>query len=81
MKKIDLTFAAALGLMATPLLADGLSAEIDAYASGTYSLDELKTAYPDLTEETFSKIDVNSDGEADVAEIEAAQEAGLLAQG
>lgn len=81
MKRLTLTTAAALGLMATPLLADGLSAEIDADASGTYSLDELKTAYPELTEETFGKIDINADGEADVAEIEAAQEVGLLAQG
>lgn len=78
MKTFALTAAALASLAAAPVLAEGFAAEVDVNGNGTLSLEELQVAYPDLTAETFGQIDVNADGEADVAEVTAAQEAGLL---
>lgn len=77
MNKFAMTFAAAAAIAATPLLAGSL-ADADTDASGTFSLEELQAAFPDLTAETFSAIDANADGEVDLAEAQAAVEAGVL---
>ncbi len=77
MKTIAMTIATATAIAATPLLAGSL-ADADADASGTFTLEELEAAFSDLTAETFSAIDANADGEVDLAEAQAAVEAGVL---
>ena len=79
MKKFALTAAALTALAASPLAAMESITEADADGNGTYSLEELQAAFPDLTAETFATIDANADGEADLAGVQAAAEAGLLA--
>ncbi|KIC36742.1 calcium-binding protein [Leisingera sp. ANG-M7] len=78
MKNLALTAAAIAALAASPLAAMESITEADTDGNGTYSLEELQAAFPDLTEETFATIDANADGEADLAEVKAAEEAGLL---
>ncbi|WP_264210197.1 EF-hand domain-containing protein [Leisingera thetidis] len=80
MKKFAMTATAIAALMASPLAAKELAAELDADGNGTFSLEELQLAFPDLTAETFTTIDANADGEADAAEVSAAIEAGVLTQ-
>ena len=53
----------------------------DTDGNGTYSMEELKAAYPDLTEDTFAIVDVNGDGAVDTDELAAAENAGLLKAG
>lgn len=50
----------------------------DADANGTYSMEELVAAYPELTEEAFKAIDTNADGAVDADELKAATDAGAL---
>ncbi|AHD01709.1 calcium-binding protein [Leisingera methylohalidivorans] len=79
MKKFALTAAAFAALTAAPLAAMESITEADADGNGTYSLEELQAAFPDLTAEIFATIDANADGEADLTEVKAAADAGLLA--
>jgi len=81
MKMFALKSAALAALIASPLAAQALTAEQDADGNGTYSMEELKAAFPDMNAETFAKIDVNADGEVDTAEADAAMAAGLLSEG
>ncbi|MCB4457458.1 EF-hand domain-containing protein [Leisingera sp. McT4-56] len=78
MNKFALT-AAFAALAASPLAAMDTITEADTDGNGTYSLEELQAVFPDLTEETFATIDADADGEADLTEVKAAEEAGLLA--
>ncbi|OED50648.1 calcium-binding protein [Rhodobacteraceae bacterium (ex Bugula neritina AB1)] len=78
MKQLAFSAAALAALIASPLAAMEPITQADTDGNGTYSLAELQAAFPDLTEETFATIDVNADGEADLAEVTAAEEAGLL---
>lgn len=78
MNKFALTTAFA-ALAASPLAAMDTITEADTDGNGTYSLEELQAVFPDLTEETFATIDADADGEADLTEVKAAEEAGLLA--
>ncbi|MFW8595331.1 EF-hand domain-containing protein [Cribrihabitans neustonicus] len=80
MKPFALTAAAVATLAAAPLAAKDAMLEADADGNGTYSLEELQAAYPELTAETFATIDADADGEADQAEVNAAAKAGLLAE-
>lgn len=50
----------------------------DTDGNGTYSMEELKAAYADLTDETFKAVDANADGAVDADELKAAIEAGKL---
>jgi hypothetical protein len=81
MTKITLTAAALAAFVAGPLAAQGMAEVADTDGNGTYSMEELKAAYPDLTEEVFIQIDTSGDGEVDDAELEAARDAGLLNAG
>ncbi|MBY6055575.1 EF-hand domain-containing protein [Leisingera daeponensis] len=80
MKKFAMTATAVAALLASPLAAKDLAAELDADGNGTFSLEELQLAFPELTAETFATVDANADGEADAAEVSAAIEAGVLTQ-
>ncbi len=72
MKRIFLIAAASLGLVGTAAMAQDMPEITDADGNGIWSLAELQTAYPALTEETFVAGDVNTDGGWDVAELTAA---------
>ncbi|MBS0565065.1 MAG: EF-hand domain-containing protein [Proteobacteria bacterium] len=50
----------------------------DTDGNGTYSIEELKAAYPNMTPELFKKIDVDGNGQVDADELQAARENGLL---
>ena len=52
----------------------------DSDGSGAWSLAELQAVWTELTEEGFAAIDSNTDGAVDVAELQAALDAGVLAQ-
>jgi hypothetical protein len=80
MKRISVLLAAVLGLGTMAAIAqDAAAPEIaDTDGNGTWSLDELVVAYPDLTAEGFASIDANADGAVDQAELAAALADGLL---
>ena len=80
MKRISLLLAAVVGLGAVAAYAqDAAAPEIaDTDGNGTWSVDELRVAYPDLTDEGFVSIDANADGAVDQAELAAALADGLL---
>ena len=66
-----------LATLATASLAD--TAVEDADGDGTYSMEEILTVYPNLTDEVFAEIDTNDDGAVDADELALAMAAGLLA--
>jgi len=74
MKKVVLSLAA-MSALAAPAWAVDVK---DADGNGSYSMEELKVAYPDLTEEIFKKVDTNADGSVSAEELKAAQDAGTL---
>lgn len=82
MKTFALTAAALTALAAAPVAAldlntgvsVGIGAEADVDGNGTFSMEELQAAYPELDAETFAAIDANADGEADEEEVQAARE-------
>lgn len=78
MKKATLTALACCSL-ALPLWAmgDGVE-EIDTNGDGVLTIEEVQIKYPDVTADSFSEADANSDGVLDMAELTAAQEAGLM---
>ena len=55
-----------------------LSAPADSDGNGTFSIEEMAEAYPDLTEEEFADIDANGDGEIDATELNDAVEKGMI---
>ncbi len=62
-----------------PALAIGAGIQdVDANADGVLTIDEVQSTYPEITVDTFSAMDVNSDGALDEAEVAAAQEAGIM---
>ncbi len=76
MTKLNLAITACVaGLTITPVFAQEVA---DADGNGTYSMEELVAAYPDLTAEVFTTIDSNADGAVDATELKAAQDAGTL---
>lgn len=78
MKHIALTLATLLGLASVPALAQDLPEIADTDSNGIWSLSELQTAYPDLTQEVFLTLDANADGGIDMAELTTAVAAGTL---
>ncbi len=73
MKRISILLTTVLGLGAIPAFAqDAAAPEIaDTDGNGTWSMDELVVAYPDMTADTFTTLDVNVDGAVDQAELAA----------
>lgn len=76
MNRYSLAFAAALTLAAVPVTAQTTVSDTD--GNGTFSLEEMKAAYPKMNESAFARIDVNGDGAVDADELRAAQEQGTL---
>ena len=73
-------FVLALGaLAALGSVAHAQTVVTDADGNGTYSIEEMTAAYPDMTPELFAEIDANADGAVDADELTAAQEAGKIA--
>jgi hypothetical protein len=74
--------AAVLAFVALPAFAQvaKMGELADADGDGAYSMDEVKVAYPDLTELAFNEIDVDKDGKLSAEEVEAAYAANVLAQ-
>lgn len=83
MKRISIMLTTVLGLAAIPAFAqDAAAPEIaDTDGNGTWSMDELLVAYPDMTAESFTAIDANADGAVDQAELAAALADGALPAG
>lgn len=73
-------FVLALGAMAAVASAANAQTVVtDTDGNGTYSIEEMTAAYPDMTPELFAEIDANADGAVDADELAAAQEAGMVA--
>jgi L-2-hydroxyglutarate oxidase LhgO len=77
MNRTMMAVLATIGLAALPALAQ-TAIVTDTDANGTYSMEELAAAVPDLTPEAFAAVDVNADGAVDPAELAAAIEAGTI---
>lgn len=81
MKSISIVMTTVLGLAALPALAQDAPEIADTDGNGTWSMDELLVAYPDMTAETFTAVDANADGAVDQAELAAALADGALPAG
>ena len=78
MKHIALTLATVSGISASAAFAQDLPEIADTDSNGIWSLTEMQTAYPDLTEDVFLTLDTNKDGGLDTTELTAAVAAGTL---
>ncbi|MDT8326981.1 MAG: EF-hand domain-containing protein [Roseovarius sp.] len=68
-----------LGALANSAIAMGEAvAELDVNGDGMLSVSEVQAVYPEISAETFSAVDTNSDGALDDAELVSGQEQGLL---
>lgn len=77
MKTRILALAAILALGAGAASAQTVVADTD--GDGVFSMEELLVAYPDLTEEVFTTMDVDASGSIDADELQAAREQGIIA--
>lgn len=77
MKRLMLTLTAAVSAVA--IASTALAHEMDTDQDGLYSLAEMRTEYPDLTEADYAALDTNQDEAVDVDELAAAIENGILA--
>ena len=78
MLKMTKLSLAALVLIAGAASAQEADPNIDVNGDGFYSYPELGSVYPDLTDAQFTEMDTTGDGLLDMAEVVAAQEAGLM---
>ena len=76
MKVFALALGAILALTVAPISAQVLIADTD--GDGVYSMQELRAAFPALTERDFIAADSNADGAVDIEELAAAVEAGYI---
>ena len=51
---------------------------VDTDGNGSYSMEEMVAAYPDLSAEQFAEIDADGNGEIDETELTEAVESGLI---
>jgi EF hand len=77
MKKLVLVLGSVLALSAGSAMAQTVVTDTD--GNGMFSMEELKAAYPDLTDAVFATVDVDGNGSVDADELQAAREAGTLA--
>ena len=78
MLKLTKLRAVVLALIAGVATAQEADPNIDANGDGFYSFPEVGTVYPDLTDADFTAMDTTGDGLLDMAEVAAAQDAGLM---
>ncbi|WP_050523148.1 EF-hand domain-containing protein [Pseudorhodobacter wandonensis] len=78
MTRMMIAFGFAAGLVTMSAIAQEAPQDVD--GNGTWSMDEMKAVYPNLSEETFAAMDTSADGQIDAAEYEAAMGANLLTQ-
>jgi opacity protein-like surface antigen len=78
MLKLTKVSTLALVLMAGAAAAQEADPNIDVNGDGFYSFPEVSTIYPDLTDADFTTMDSTGDGLLDMAEVAAAQDAGLM---
>lgn len=52
----------------------------DADGNGSYSMEEMTAAFPDMTEDQFVEIDADASGDVSEEELAAAMEGGVLAE-
>lgn len=76
MTRITALAAAAITVLAGPAFA--IQTEIDLDGDGTYSLTEVQTAMPEMSQDDFLVLDANGDGLLDADEVAAAIAAGFL---
>ncbi|WP_318527430.1 EF-hand domain-containing protein [Roseobacter sinensis] len=76
MKLITKTTVASIVLLSATAAFAQLAA--DANGDGVLTIDEVQAVYPDISAESFTTMDLNADGALDEAEVQAAQEAGLM---
>lgn len=76
MKKFALAFAAISAFSAVAAQAETVVTDTD--GNGLYSMEELKAAFPDLTEEVLKAADTDADGSLSADELKAAQDAGHI---
>ena len=76
MKTTPILALAAAGLLAATGAA--FAHEMDGDGDGNYTLEEIRSDFPDLTEEQYATLDLNGDGIVDADEIEAARVDGPL---
>jgi hypothetical protein len=76
MKKFLLTLSAISAFAVAQAHAETMVADTD--GNGDYSMEELKAAFPDLTEEVFKAADTDGNGALSADELKAAQEAGNI---
>lgn len=74
MKPFVLTGLIALGLSSASFAAT----QVDANGDGLLTLDEVQAVFPEITADSFSAMDTNSDGALDDTEVVAAQDAGVM---
>ncbi|SMX32075.1 hypothetical protein [Octadecabacter ascidiaceicola] len=78
MSKITKLSAAVFVLIAGAASAQEADPNIDVNGDGFYSFPEIGSVYPDLTDAQFTVMDTTGDGLLDMAEVMAAQDAGLM---
>lgn len=76
MTKLALAFVAISAL--TVAQAQAETVVVDTDGNALYSMEELKAAFPDLTEEVFKAADADADGSLSADELKAAQTAGAI---
>jgi len=78
MLKLTKLSAVVFALIAGAAAAQEADPNIDVNGDGFYSFPEVGTVYPDLTDADFTAMDSTGDGLLDMAEVAAAQDAGML---
>ncbi|MDC0012904.1 hypothetical protein OAE29_06580 [Octadecabacter sp.] len=78
MLKLTKLRAVVLALIAGVATAQEADPNIDVNGDGFCSFPEVGTVYPDLTDADFTAMDTTGDGLLDMAEVAAAQDAGLM---
>lgn len=73
-----LTVAAMVAALSTSFAVADTLTDLDANEDTMVTMDEVTAVYPETTEDAFAAMDANADGSLDAAEIEAAQNAGML---
>ena len=71
--------ALALTFGVTGFAAQAQTVVTDTDGNGTYSIEELTAAYPDMSAATFTIMDVDGSGTVDADELQAARENGVIA--